>query len=162
MAERLFTDSDGWRWTVKDVVGGAYVEMTAAPDEIVIREGGQPVTTVIPRRNLLDLINALEEMPADPNSIPCGATFELANGEYVSPCDKPRGHAGSCRGYCLGSRCFWAKGRETEWEEEEAKPTRPTTDGTCNHGGPDDDDGEGIGDDGLNGTSAAHAGQVVS
>jgi hypothetical protein len=58
----------------------------------------------------------------------CGATFEPANGGHVSPCHLPKGHDGQCEGWCLGSRCRWPQGVDSEeelyrnsgpWEDEE-------------------------------------------
>lgn len=50
----------------------------------------------------------------------CGATFELANGEYVSPCKLDAGHAGDHRGRCLGSPCVWPQGytSEQDWAND--------------------------------------------
>lgn len=52
----------------------------------------------------------------DGNENKCGATFELACGEYVSPCRLPKDHEGDCQGTCLGSVCFWPKGIRSEYE----------------------------------------------
>jgi hypothetical protein len=54
----------------------------------------------------------------------CGATIEILNGEYVSPCHLAAGHDGTHEGFCLGSRAVWSGGQHTdEWEErwEEAR-----------------------------------------
>lgn len=47
----------------------------------------------------------------------CHATLELANGEYVEPCRKVKGHAGEHYGICLGSPCGWEGGQHTTEEE---------------------------------------------
>jgi len=44
----------------------------------------------------------------------CYATFELANGETVTPCHKPKGHDGDHEGWCLDSRCVWPQGFDSE------------------------------------------------
>lgn len=49
----------------------------------------------------------------------CGATFELANGEHVSPCHLPDGHDGRHEGYCLGSRAVWESDEKHTGEEQE-------------------------------------------
>ena len=46
----------------------------------------------------------------------CMATFELANGEHVSPCRLEKGHDGSHMGSVLGSRFRWPQGYESEYE----------------------------------------------
>lgn len=47
----------------------------------------------------------------------CGARFYPANGETVTPCELPVGHADEQhRGWCLGSPCRWSGG-EVEHEE---------------------------------------------
>lgn len=46
----------------------------------------------------------------------CKATFELANGEEVSPCHLEKGHEGDHRGSVLGSICFWPQGFGSEEE----------------------------------------------
>lgn len=46
----------------------------------------------------------------------CRATFDLANGEYVSPCHLEAGHEGEHRGYVLGSPCCWPQGFSSEEE----------------------------------------------
>ena len=48
--------------------------------------------------------------------IRCGATFELANGEYVSPCYLKKNHYGDHEGSCLGSRTKWPQGFASEYE----------------------------------------------
>lgn len=47
---------------------------------------------------------------------PCRATFELANGETVTPCCLPQGHQGDHQGSCLGSKCSWPQGCTSEEE----------------------------------------------
>jgi hypothetical protein len=44
----------------------------------------------------------------------CGVTFELANGETVTPCHLPKDHEGDHQGWCLGSRCNWPQGFDSE------------------------------------------------
>ncbi len=48
----------------------------------------------------------------------CGATYELANGETVSPCHLRAGHAGKHEGRCLGSRCTWESDEKHSSEYE--------------------------------------------
>lgn len=37
----------------------------------------------------------------------CGATFELACGEHVTPCRLLPGHTGNHQGSCLDTDCNW-------------------------------------------------------
>lgn len=62
--------------------------------------------------------------PTTRNAFPsyCGATFELLNGETVTPCRLPAGHEGDHKGTCLGSPCTWGQGMTSE--EEERKEDR--------------------------------------
>ena len=56
---------------------------------------------------------------------PCGATFELANGEHVTPCVLRPGHPGQHEGRCLGSPCLWPRGYSSE--EQLARGWEPDT-----------------------------------
>lgn len=51
--------------------------------------------------------------------VKCGATFTFANGETVSPCQKPDGHTDDHEGICLGSPCRWSSDQKHTSEEEE-------------------------------------------
>jgi hypothetical protein len=51
----------------------------------------------------------------------CGATFVLDNGEYVTPCSLPDGHAGPHTGRRLGSRCTWTSNVKHSSEEDERR-----------------------------------------
>lgn len=51
----------------------------------------------------------------------CSATYELLNGEHVSPCHLLAGHDGNHEGYVLGSRCTWSQGSVSEFDEWDAK-----------------------------------------
>jgi hypothetical protein len=51
----------------------------------------------------------------------CGATYEMANGETITPCHKYKGHEGVHEGYCLGSKCVWAQGTTSEYEDYVAR-----------------------------------------
>jgi hypothetical protein len=60
----------------------------------------------------------------------CSATFELANGEYISPCHLPKGHKGSHKGVCLGSVCRWPQGYASEyemWLESQKEMNKPNS-----------------------------------
>jgi len=46
----------------------------------------------------------------------CNHTFELANGEFVSPCHLPKYHLNDCVGYCLGSVCKFPKDFDSEYD----------------------------------------------
>ena len=46
----------------------------------------------------------------------CRAKFEIANGEFVSPCHLDLGHIGAHEGWCLGSKCHWPQGFTSEEE----------------------------------------------
>ena len=45
----------------------------------------------------------------------CGATFEFANGECAH-CGLESGHDGNHWGWVYGSRCQWAQGETSEYE----------------------------------------------
>ncbi len=53
----------------------------------------------------------------------CRATFTLDNGETVTPCHLPKGHAESHEGWCLGSRCLWGidMAVDTEFSDERGR-----------------------------------------
>jgi hypothetical protein len=60
----------------------------------------------------------------------CGYRHELANGETVTPCHLPAGHAGHHEGYCLGSKATWTSDKPHDSEEEqymEHKMNNPDT-----------------------------------
>jgi len=50
----------------------------------------------------------------------CGATIEIENGETVTPCNKPKGHPGEHRGWCLGSVAVWTDDELPRSQREEA------------------------------------------
>lgn len=49
----------------------------------------------------------------------CGATFEIANGETVTPCHLNEGHERSHEGWCLGSRFLWTSDEKHSSEYRE-------------------------------------------
>lgn len=55
----------------------------------------------------------------------CNATFDLANGEAVSPCHLERGHHGDHHGFVLGSGCQWPQGYASEEEIYFNNPSSP-------------------------------------
>lgn len=57
-------------------------------------------------------------------TIRCGAKYELANGEYVTPCHLHDGHEGDHHGYCLGSVCTWRQGMTSEYDPPAEEPRR--------------------------------------
>jgi len=56
----------------------------------------------------------------------CGATFDLANGEFVTPCHLDHGHSGKHQGFVLGSGCQWPQGYASEEECYFDRPSGPT------------------------------------
>ena len=58
----------------------------------------------------------------------CKSTFEMANGETVSPCYLVKGHEGDCKGTLLGSACTWPQGVSSEYEMHMKESTQEKMD----------------------------------
>ncbi len=61
-----------------------------------------------------------------PTDATCGAKFELANGETVTPCHLSKDHQGDHYGTVLGSVCHWPQGCTSEEELSWARPSAPS------------------------------------
>ena len=108
---------------VRDLLPAAedcYKALRELPSYCLSAWEGQKMANRI--RNYIDALE--KEVGKRPNDH-CGAMFQLANGELVSLCHKPKGHVGSHEGYCLGSPCVWPQGFSSEDEISEDTVSNP-------------------------------------
>lgn len=106
---------------LSEVLQNTLEELQATPGrtapEIINRFPGVGVTALNNRLEDLRALGLVERKrhgkrwryyPAGTKKEVCGARFEPANGEEVTPCRLAKGHVGRHEGTCLGSVCYWA------------------------------------------------------
>ena len=110
---------------VRDLLPAAedcYKALRELPSYCLSAWAGQKIANRV--RNYIEALEK-ELTPMRRKEPQCGATFELVNGEFVSPCHKLEGHIGSHEGYCLGSPCVWPQGFGSEQEISEETTSNP-------------------------------------